>query len=103
MIRSTPSSSGSGKGTPASTRIAVSRQAITIMFMPNSPTPPSGTISSGGTSMPGESAGLIRQQPSVGHEKETRGSQPGGLVAKNLEHGHELAPSGADGPCRAAA
>ncbi len=39
MIRSTPSSSGSGNITPASTRMAVSPQAITIMFMPNSPTP----------------------------------------------------------------
>jgi hypothetical protein len=50
------------------------------MFMPNSPTPPSGTISSGGTSMPGESGALIRQQhPSVTN---TRDPQPGSLVVK---------------------
>ena len=48
MIRSTPSSSGSGNMTPASTRMAVSPQATTIMFMPNSPSPPSGISSSGG-------------------------------------------------------
>ena len=42
MIRSTPSSSGSGNITPASTTIVVSPQATTIMFMPNSPRPPSG-------------------------------------------------------------
>ena len=48
MIRSTPSSSGSGNMTPASMRIAVSPQATTIMFMPNSPSPPSGISSSGG-------------------------------------------------------
>ena len=39
MTRSTPRSSGSGNITPASTRMAVSPQATTIMFMPNSPTP----------------------------------------------------------------
>ena len=48
MIRSTPSSSGSGNMTPASIRMAVSPQATTIMFMPNSPSPPSGISSSGG-------------------------------------------------------
>src|SRR5438552_998534 len=46
MIRSTPSSSGSGNMTPASTTIVVSPQLSAIMFMPNSPSPPSGTISS---------------------------------------------------------
>ena len=101
MIRSTPSSSGSGNITPASTRMAVSPQAITIMFMPNSPTPPSGTISSGGMSMPGESAGLIRQQPSVGHEDRWIPARRSGR--QNLEHGNEPAVIRADGPCRAAA
>src|SRR5687768_12037497 len=52
MTRSTPSSSGSGNMTPASMRMAVSPQAISIMFMPNSPSPPSGMISRGGTSAP---------------------------------------------------
>ncbi len=46
MIRSTPSSSGSGNMTPASITIVVSPQVSASMFMPNSPRPPSGTISS---------------------------------------------------------
>ena len=46
MIRSTPSSSGSGNITPASTTIVVSPQVSASMFMPNSPSPPRGTISS---------------------------------------------------------
>src|SRR5262249_4439355 len=46
MIRSTPSWSGSGNITPASMRIVVSSHDTAIMFMPNSPTPPSGMTSS---------------------------------------------------------
>src|SRR5262245_5426739 len=46
MIRSTPSSSGSGNITPASTTMVVSAHEIASMFMPNSPSPPSATISS---------------------------------------------------------
>ena len=46
MIRSTPSRSESGNITPASTTMVVSPQVNAIMFMPNSPSPPSGTISS---------------------------------------------------------
>src|SRR3954463_9400746 len=46
MIRSTPSSSGSGNITPASTTIVVSAQLSASMFMPNSPSPPRGTTSS---------------------------------------------------------
>src|SRR5947209_8775561 len=46
MIRSTPSSSGSGNITPASTTIVVSSQLSASMFMPNSPSPPSDTTSS---------------------------------------------------------
>ena len=42
MIRSTPSWSGSGNMTPASMRIVVSSHDTAIMFMPNSPRPPSG-------------------------------------------------------------
>src|SRR5688572_13711364 len=53
MIRSTPSWSGSGNITPASMRIVVSSHDTAIMFMPNSPRPPSGTISSA----PGDTAG----------------------------------------------
>jgi hypothetical protein len=34
--------------TPASTSTAVSPQATSSMFMPNSPSPPSGMISTGG-------------------------------------------------------
>ena len=45
-MRSTPSRSGPGNITPASITIVVSPQETAIMFMPNSPTPPSGTISS---------------------------------------------------------
>src|SRR4030095_15393440 len=43
MIRSTPSSSGSGNITPASTTMVVSAHEIASMFIPNSP---SATISS---------------------------------------------------------
>src|SRR3954447_20608821 len=46
MIRSTPSSSGSGNITPASTTIVVSAQVSASMFIPNSPSPPSATTSS---------------------------------------------------------
>src|SRR5712691_12413242 len=46
MIRSTPSSSGSGNITPASTTIVVWSQVSASMFMPNSPSPPSATTSS---------------------------------------------------------
>src|ERR1041384_3706131 len=46
MMRSTPSWSGSGNMTPASIRIVVSPHDSAIMFMPNSPRPPSGTTSS---------------------------------------------------------
>ena len=46
MIRSTPSSSGSGNITPASTTIVVSPHVSASMFMPNSPRPPSATTSS---------------------------------------------------------
>src|SRR5439155_25491961 len=46
MIRSTPSSSGSGNITPASTTIVVSPHVSASMFMPNSPSPPSATTSS---------------------------------------------------------
>jgi hypothetical protein len=45
MTRSTPKSSGSGNITPASMSRAVSPQAMSSMFMPNSPTPPSGMTS----------------------------------------------------------
>ena len=76
MIRSTPSSSGSGNITPASTRMAVSPQAITIMFMPNSPTPPSGTSSSGGASMPrNQQDSFVSSRPSVTTDNAC-GSQP---------------------------
>src|SRR6185295_10520790 len=40
------SSSGSGNITPASTTIVVSPQLSASVFMPNSPSPPNGTISS---------------------------------------------------------
>src|SRR5438874_1666554 len=46
MIRSTPSRSGSGNMTPASTTTVVSPQVSASMFIPNSPTPPSATTSS---------------------------------------------------------
>src|SRR5471030_526914 len=46
MIRSTPSSSGSGNITPASTTIVVSPQVSASMLIPNSPSPPSATTSS---------------------------------------------------------
>src|SRR5436190_7933723 len=46
MIRSTPSISGSGNITPASTTIVVSPQLSASIFMPNSPSPPKGTTSS---------------------------------------------------------
>ena len=49
MMRSTPSSSGSGNITPASTTIVVSAQVSASMFMPNSPSPPRDTTSSIGT------------------------------------------------------
>ena len=52
MIRSTPSSSGSGNITPASTTIVVSPQVSASMFMPNSPSPPSGTTSSMSVHLP---------------------------------------------------
>src|ERR1700730_17060841 len=45
-MRSTPSSSGSGNITPASTTIVVSPHVSASMFIPNSPSPPSATTSS---------------------------------------------------------
>ena len=63
ITRSTPRSSGSGNITPASTRMAVSPQAMTIMFMPNSPTPPSG-ISSSGAAATCRSA-VVRMRPQL--------------------------------------
>ena len=45
--RSTPSRSGSGNITPASTTMVVSPQVMAIVFMPNSRRPPSGTTSTG--------------------------------------------------------
>src|SRR5262245_38625992 len=56
MMRSTPSWSGSGNITPASIRMVVSPHDTAIMFMPNSPTPPSGTTSSRGGVGAGSSA-----------------------------------------------
>src|SRR5438876_2848188 len=46
MMRSTPSRSGSGNITPASTTTVVSPEVSASMFMPNSPSPPSATTSS---------------------------------------------------------
>ena len=46
-----PEQFGSGNSTPASTRIAVSPHAMSIMFIPNSPSPPRGISSSGGASV----------------------------------------------------
>src|SRR5882724_8098750 len=43
---STPNRLSSGKAIPASTRIMSSPYRIAVMFMPNSPNPPSGIISS---------------------------------------------------------
>src|SRR5687767_7583694 len=48
ITKSTPKRSGSGNMTPASTSRAVSPQATSIMFMPNSPRPPMGMTSTAG-------------------------------------------------------
>ena len=48
-IRSTPRCSGPGSMAPASSSSVVLAEATAIMFMPNSPTPPSGTTSSSGS------------------------------------------------------
>src|SRR5436190_16389572 len=43
--------------------MAVSPQAMTIMFMPNSPTPPSGIRSIGGTSVETCRSNVVRMRP----------------------------------------
>src|SRR3954453_21629578 len=79
MIRSTPSSSGSGNITPASTTTVVSPQVSASMFIPNSPSPPSATTSSI------SSGWLCVQPPSTdtpGGDVPIDGSRRGGSVRR---------------------
>src|SRR5438034_8342522 len=88
MIRSTPSSSGSGNMTPASTTIVVSSHVSASMFMPNSPTPPSATTSS------------IKEQESQTRPDELQAEQ----VRRGEPHGRRLvrllgAPESSEAGC----